>query len=259
MTTPSPRKPTYPVLMLAALAAIAPNFATAVETQSKPVVLVIANEDFHHAEYAATRAALESRGLRVVVAAGEVRLARPQGYRVGGTVLPDLALSRVTASDHAAVVFVGGWGASAYQYAIAGTYQHAAYRPQPAITREVNRIVGAFSAAGKPVAGLSHGVTVLAWARVDGTSPLRGRIVVGPAGGMPAIRIGATIHPDAEQPARWQIEANGATMLTSGSIGNPLSTTDDVVVDGRIITAENVDAAGRFAELLAQSVAANRD
>lgn len=102
-------------------------------------------------------------------------------------------------------------------------------------------------------------MTVLAWARVDGASPLNGRIVVGPAGGTPAFRLGGTFHPDAEQPARWQVEHNGATMLTARSVGNPMTATDDVVVDGRIITAENYESIGRFGELLAQSIAANRD
>ncbi|MBK8286469.1 MAG: hypothetical protein IPK97_17265 [Ahniella sp.] len=218
---------------------------------------MIANEDFFYAEYAATRASLEARGLPVVIAAGEARLAQPQDVGTGLSVRPDLALSRVSASKYSAIVFVGGWGASSYQYAFSGTYANSIYQPQLAITRDVNRVIEEFTTANKPVAGVCHGVTVLAWARVNDTSLLNGRVVVGPAGGTPAFSLGGFDYPNAEQPARWQVESNGATMLTSGSIGNPLSTSDDVWVDGKIITAENFDSVGRFAEVLTQSIATN--
>lgn len=246
-------------LLLTCIALAAAQASIAAAAPAQPVLMVIANQDFHYAQYAATRASLEARGLAVVVAAGEARTARPQGVGTGSVVQPDLALARASADAYSAIVFVGGWGASSYQYAFSGSYHNAAYQPQPAITRDVNRLIGEFAAKDKPVAGICHGVSVLAWARVDGVSPLRQRIVVGPAGGTPAFRFGGIDYPDAEQPVRWQVEMNGATMLTSASVGNPLSATDDVWVDGKIITAENYESVGRFAELIAQSVAANRD
>lgn len=246
-------------LLLVAIAAGMTLTATASAAHPMPVLMVLANQDFHYAEYAATRASLEARGLAVVVAAGESRPAQPQGAGAGRAVQPNLALEQASEGRYSAIVFVGGWGASSYQYAFSGTYQNAAYRGQPAVTREVNRLIEQFSSAGKPIAGISHGVTVLAWARVDGSSPLDGRVVVGPASGTPAFRLRGIDYPNAEQPARWQVEMNGAAMLTSGSVGNPMSTTDDVWVDGRIITAESHDASGRFAEVLAQSIAANRN
>lgn len=258
MHTAGPR-PAIPKKSLLALAAVAALDASAAFAAPQPVLLVVANRDFHHADYAATRASLEARGLAVVVAAGEVRAAVPQAVGPGSLVQPDLALSRARANDYAAIVFVGGWGASSYQFSFPGTYDEPAYRPQPAVVREVNRLVNEFIALDKPVAAICHGVTVLAWARVEGTSPLQGRVVVGPAGGTPAFRFRNLRVPDAEQPARWQIEMNGATMLTAGSVGNPMTSTDDVVVDGRIITAENWDAAPRFAELLKQAVVARPD
>lgn len=245
--------------LLCAIAASLASVCAAAGAAPLPVLMVVANQDFHRAEYAATRASLEARGLPVVVAAGERRLAQPQGAGSGAAVQPDLALAQASAVRYSAIVFVGGWGASSYQYAFEGTYQHAAYRPQPAVTREVNRLIGEFSANGKPVAAICHGVTVLAWARVDGASPLNGRVVVGPAGGTPAFRYRGIDYPNAEQPARWQVEMNGATMLTSASVGNPMSTTDDVWVDGQIITAENYDSVARFAEVIAQSVAGSRN
>lgn len=220
-----------------------------------PVLLVIANQDFHYREYADTRAALQARGLKVVVAAGETGLARPQGS--GPAVRPDLTLTDAQSSNYSAIVFVGGWGASSYQYAFEGTYHHTAYQ-QPWSARHVNRLIDDFSDADKPIAAICHGVTVLAWARVDGVSPLRGRVVVGATGGMPGFRRGNFDFRDAEYPARWQIEANGAVMLTSGSIGNPMTSADDVIVDGRIITAENVDSAVRFSDEIAKSIATRR-
>jgi hypothetical protein len=58
---------------------------------------------------------------------------------------------------------------------------------------------------------------------------------------------------------RSQLEMNATSMLSSASVGNPLSSADDVWVDGKIITAENYDSASRFAEVIAQSVASGRE
>ncbi len=240
--------------VLAGVAALASFDASAAE-QSTPVLMVIANQDFHYVEYAAVRSSLDAAGLEVVVAAATTHAAKPQDRGVGGTVQPDLALTDVNADDYSAIVFVGGWGSSQYQYGFEGTYHNPAYRAQRAVGFDVNRVIKSFSAGDKPVAAICHGVTVLAWARVDGVSPLQGRTVVASAGGMPAFRDGDLEFADAQYPARWQIEANGATMLVSGSIGDPLSAADDVYVDGKIITAENYRSAGRFAELIALSIA----
>lgn len=243
-------------LLLASLIAATLPATAASAAQVKPVLMVIANQDFHHAEYGASRASLEAQGLEVVVAAATTEVARPQSAGFAGQVQPDLALSDAKADDYSAIVFVGGWGAASYQYAFEGTYHHAAYRRQSATVQIVNDLINDFVDSDRTVAAICHGVTVLAWARVDGVSPLQGKVVVGAAQGMPGFREGGLDFPNAEYPARWQIEANGARMLTSGSIGNPLSSSDDVWIDGKIITAENYDSAGRFAEAIAQSVAA---
>lgn len=238
--------------LLSSLIAAAAMHSSLASAEPLPVLLVLANQDFYYPEYAATRTSLEARGVRVRVAAATTTLAKPQG--TGVSVQPDLALRDAAASDYSAIVFVGGWGASSYQYAFEGTYHHLAYRPQPWIARDSNRLINEFLADDKYVAAICHGVTVLAWARVDGVSPLQGRVVVATPGGMPGFRRDNFDFRDAEYPARWQIEANGAVMLTSGSIGNPMTVSDDVIVDGRIITAENYESAGRFAEMIARSV-----
>jgi putative intracellular protease/amidase len=238
---------------MAAVAAFNVSIAAA-DAAPLPVLMVIANQDFYYKEYADTRAALQARGLAVVVAAGKTTMARPQGTMVGMDVRPAIALSQADASDYSAIVFVGGWGASSYQYAFGGTYANAAYNGQTSVARDANVLINDFVAQDKYVAALSHGVTVLAWARVDGASPLRGRAVVATAGGVPGFRSGNFDFRDAEYPARWQIEGNGGVMLTSGSIGDPMTSADDVIVDGRIITAENPASAVRFADEIARAV-----
>ena len=55
---------------------------------------------------------------------------------------------------------------------------------------------------------------------------------------------------------RDQIEANGARQVSSGSIGDPTTVEDDVIVDGNIITAENYDSAYAFGAVLAEQVIA---
>ena len=91
------------------------------EASPKPVLLVIANQDFYYKEYSETRASLEAAGLDVVVAAATTETATQRASSVAGirepTVDPDVALGGVNAADYSAIVFVGGWGASSYQYA----------------------------------------------------------------------------------------------------------------------------------------------
>ena len=49
-------------------------------------------------------------------------------------------------------------------------------------------------------------------------------------------------------------------MLASGSIGDTWTSTDDVFIDGRIITGENFHSAARFGEVVAtQILAANAE
>lgn len=211
-------------LLVVGTFAVGPAIAEAQSPQ--PVLMVIANRDYWHQEYAAVRSSLEARGLDVVVASSSLDAAIPQDKRPTVLVRPDVRVTEADASNYSAVVFVGGWGSSMYQYAASdpGTYAIAA-----------NRLIGDFVAQDKPVVALSHGVTVLAWARVEGVSPLAGRTVVAWAGNGPASpRIGL-----ADGSVRAQLEANGAIVKLSASVGDPLSSHDDVVVDGRIITGEN--------------------
>ena len=227
-------------------AAQSPAFA---DTQPLPVLMVIANQDFYYREYADTRASLEGEGMHVVVAAATTRLAIPHGRNP--RVQPNLAVSDVDAADYSAVVFVGGWGSSMYQYAFEGTYNNVAYRPDPIVARTVNDLINDFVAQDKYVAAICHGVSVLAYARVDGVSPIAGRTVTAWAGGGPGFKLDGELFPDAGVATRWHIEKNDSSMPLSASAGDPLSVADDVIVDGKVITAENYYAARLFGQTIA--------
>lgn len=216
-----------------------------------PVLMVIANQDFYYQEYGDTRQSLEAAGLEVVVAATTTEVSRPhansgQGAD-GGFVTPDLALTDVNADDYSAIVFVGGWGASSYQYAFEGTYNNSGYNSTDALKTTVNDLINDFVEQDKYVAAICHGVSVLAYARVDGASLLEGKTVSAWAGSAPTSdeRIYTT---------RDNIELNGGTMVESGSVGDPTTVADDVIVDGRIITAENYDAAAMFGHIIGNLV-----
>ncbi|UUO06947.1 hypothetical protein M4951_01225 [Blastopirellula sp. J2-11] len=216
-----------------------------------PVLMVIANQDFYYQEYADTRASLEAAGISVVVAAATLDTASPHvnsGEGVdGGYVQPDLTLFDASAVDYSTIVFVGGWGSSQYQYAYEGTYDQGAYNGSPALKETVNSLINDFAAQDKYVTAICHGVSVLAYARVNGASLLDSHTVS--AWGETAPSAGGVMVT-----TRSQIEANGAVMVNSASVGDPTTATDDVIVDGRIITAENYDSASQFGLTIAQLI-----
>jgi hypothetical protein len=103
-----------------------------------------------------------------------------------------------------------------------------------------------------PAAGISHGTTVLAWARVDGTSPASGEassglVKVGTgtlvlsndnthagSGGRDLLVGGITVDAAPYDPA-----FRGGITVAVGDVGSG----DDVMIDGRIITAVDPAAA----------------
>lgn len=148
-----------------------------------PVLLVISNQDFWYQDYADTRASLEKSGLQVIVAAATTETAKPharsgQGSD-GGFVQPDLALSDVNADDYSAIVFTGGWGMSQYQYGFEGTYHNSAMNGSDAVAETTKELIQEFVRQDKQVAAICHGVSVLAYARVDGEGLLEGRTSTG--------------------------------------------------------------------------------
>lgn len=217
-----------------------------------PVLMVIADRDFYFTEYSDPRFALEAAGIPVIVAASTRNPAIPHlntGYGIGnGAVLPDTTVIDASASNYSAIAFVGGWGASMYQYAFPGTYSNAVYNGTSVARTAVNRLINEFTAQDKYVAGICHGVSILAWSRVDGASLLNDRVVTTAHFNSPTNTI-----PEASL-YRWHSEVNGATVHTGGVLGDAATRIDDVVVDGRIITAENFDSAALFGRTIAEFV-----
>lgn len=246
-----------------------------------PVLMVIADQqDFYFREYSETRSAIEAKGLTAVVAATTTNpsTAHPgTGQTAGqGTVVPDIALQNVVADNYSAIVFVGGWGASQYQYAfndpnsdgvIDNFYTHGPYNgddllhdgviaPQKLI---VNQLIGDFLAQDKHVAAICHGVTVLAWARVDGVSPLAGKQVAVPTTvTSPPQFYNGLMRLDGYLLGQYeQVIANGGIANPqSGWIGDTDTAADDVIVDGRIITGENFDSSFEFGTTIANQILA---
>lgn len=228
-----------------------------------PVLMVIADsQDFYYQEYGDTRASLEAAGLDVVVAATTTQTSVPHAGSGepagGGAVTPDLALSSVDADNYSAIVFVGGWGSSMYQYDFPGDYNNNHYDGDLTTKTTVNNLINDFVEQDKHVAAICHGVTVLAWARVDGVSPLSGKQVSVPYIGSPAVVYNGDYYGNFALGQYEQVVANGAIANTvSGQYGNTSTVADDVIVDGRIITAENYDAAAEFGRIVAAEVIAS--
>jgi putative intracellular protease/amidase len=219
----------------------------------KRVLIVIANQDFFYREYSEPRAELERAGIQVVVAAGRKAASRPHNGTGegsdGGVVNPDIAISDVKAADYDAILFSGGWGSSMYQFAFRGRYNNALYNGDAQTKAQVNRVINEFLAEGKYVAGLCNAVSVLAWARVDGKSPLRGKRVCAPTREAAA---GIYNGRQAQPSCRWHPETNGAILSPAGAIGDPSTNRDDVLVDGQIITGEDDPSAREMGRKLAE-------
>jgi putative intracellular protease/amidase len=246
-----------------------------------PVLLVIANQDFYYREYSDTRSSLEASGLAVRVAAATTTRCLPasgtgQPASAFGGVIPDLPLAKAQVDDYSAIVFVGGWGSSMYQYAyndpnldgaVDSLYANALYNGDDNLGDGkvgetkivVNNLINDFVAQDKYVSGICHGVSVLAWARVDGASPLAGKKVVATVGGTPATYYLGEWYADNQLSLHEQIVANGGfSSPYSGQMGNPTTAADDVIVDGRIITAEDYTSAKMLGRVIAGQVLSPR-
>ncbi|WP_144058857.1 DJ-1/PfpI family protein [Rhodopirellula sp. SWK7] len=216
------------------------------------VLLVIANQDFFYREYFEPRRELERAGITVDVAAGRKTTCRPHdnsGQQGSGNVMPDLAIADADASDYDAIMFSGGWGSSMYQYAFQGSYSNRTYNGDPQTKAAVNRLLNDFIEQDKFVGALCHGVSVLAWARVNGRSLLQGKRVVASPRQSPS----GTYNGRRDQPlSRWNAQINGAQLSPARSIGNPRTSADDVMIDGKILTGEDDNSATLFGATLAK-------
>jgi putative intracellular protease/amidase len=214
--------------------------------------MVISNQDLWYQDYADTRSSLEAAGLEVVVAAATTETSTPRP-----TVRPDLTLADVEAEDYSAIVFAGGWGMAQYQYGLEGTYHNSAYRG-PRSAALANHLIQEFLQQDKHVSAICYGVSVMAYTRVDGASPLQGKTVAAWNGTLPGFDLGGRSYPAGTVAARWSIGSPNATVALSAAVGDPQTVEDDVIVNGRIITAENYDSAYSFAKALARALAPRR-
>lgn len=226
------------------------------DAKGKRVLLVIANRDFFYREYGDPRAEMEKAGIRVTVAAGSKNACTPHPNSGEGAdrgvVQPDIALKDAKAVDYDAVLFSGGWGSSAYQFAFPGRYDNAVYNGDKAVKAEVNRLVGEFIKQDKYTCALCNAVSVLAWARVDGRSPLAGkRVCAPPRQAAPGIYNNVRAQPS----CRWHPEQNGAILSPAASVGIPGTAADDVMVDGRIVTGEDDISAREMGRRIVQLLA----
>jgi len=176
------------------------------------VLIVIANEGFFYREYNDPREELERAGFKVDIAAARKSACRPHGnsgQTGSGIVQPDLAITSADASRYDAIVFSGGWGSSMYQYAFKGSYNNRAYNGDRRTKDAANKLINDFVKQDKYVAGICHGVSVLAWSRINGKSLLEGRRVTAPTRSGPAgIYNGRRSQPS----SRWNSEVNGARL-----------------------------------------------
>jgi len=229
------------------------------DAKGKRVLLVIANRDFFYREYGDPRAEMEKAGIKVTVAAGTKTACTPHnGSGEGadrGVVQPDLALKDAKAADYDAILFSGGWGSSAYQFAFPGRYDNAVYNGDKAVKAEANRLVGEFIEQEKPTCALCNAVSVLAWARVGGKSPLQGKRVCAPPRQAAA---GIYNNVRAQPSCRWHPEQNGAILSPAGSVGNPGTAADDVMVDGLIVTGEDDISAREMGRRIVQLLSRER-
>jgi putative intracellular protease/amidase len=124
------------------------------------------------------------------------------------------------------------------------------------VIRPSNKLITSFIEQDKYVCALCHGTTVLAWARVNGRSPLAGKqatgpVLAGPAGNYPG-------HRGSPPPSRWHAETNGARMVAPNSVGDPKTLSDDVVIDGKIMTGQDDPTAREMGRQLARALLSER-
>lgn len=91
-----------------------------------PVLMVVADQqDFYYQESGETRPSAESAESAKDVAEESGQPAMPELRQIDADVTQILTTAGVDASEYSAIVFVGGWGSSMYQYDFPGDYGNA--------------------------------------------------------------------------------------------------------------------------------------
>lgn len=217
------------------------------------VLVVIANKDFDFREYAAIRKTLERNGHSVVVAAERKLISTPEAGSApvaSGMVMPDLAWSNVDSNAYDALILVGGRGAYRYLQGFPGVFTDPKAKVQVDAAARLNLLISSMIAQDKHIAALGTAIAILAWARHDDSSPIASRQVAGADVGLPACTLDGRSYTDGQVSLRYQLERNGAIVADPGLIGNPSTSADDVVADGRFLTGAGAEAATEFAQIL---------
>jgi len=256
-SSPRPRTPSTTPAPAAPTSTNPPRGKRPAADGGDKVLIVIANDGFFYREYADPRQELERAGFTVEVAAARRAPCLPHANSgqggSKGIVTPDLAIADANPDRYRAILFSGGWGSSMYQYAFQGSYNNRAYNGDRRTKEATNKLINAFVEQDKFVCALCHGVSVLAWSRVNGRSLLAGRRATGPTRQGPAgIYNGRQSQPS----SRWGSEQNGAKMVAPNSVGNPSTAADDIVIDGKIMTGQDDISAREMGRQLAKQLKA---
>lgn len=114
-------------------------------TNGKAVLMLLPVTGYREEEYRTARAALEQRGLKVVVASTVKQGAvGTEGIKVD----PDLLITEVKPDDYAGVVFVGGHGSSQYWHDVKAHEIIRAYHNSGKIIAAIDRAPVALGVAG---------------------------------------------------------------------------------------------------------------
>lgn len=174
------------------------------DLQGERVLIVLPPGDFRDEEYAKTREALQAHGAVITVASVNKE---PLRGMLGTVVEPDCTLQEAEVDEFAAVVFVGGVGATRY------FHDHAVHAlAHQAVER--GKVVGAICLA--PVILANAGL-------------LQGKA--------------STVCPT----KREDLRKRGAQVKT-----------DDVVVEGKLVTASGPDASAAFGQALVKVIRETR-
>lgn len=137
------------------------------------ILMVIASQNFRDEEYQQPRNIFQAQGTEVTVACSSLQ---PSKGMLGLVVKPDIILEQVKPEEYAAVIFVGGMGASEYW-----DHPTAHQIAQTALT--TGKIVGAICIAPVTLAraGLLNGKKATVWDSEKGNIQKEGAIYTGKA------------------------------------------------------------------------------
>ncbi len=225
------------------------------EESKGKVLFIVASTHFYYQEYAEPKDELNKAGYDVDVTAYSSQCIPHEnsGQKGSGSTKVDVRPDQVDPSKYKAVVFVGGWGASQYQYAFKGKYKNGSYNLSEPQKKRVNEIVSTFITDKKPVGAICYGTTALAWCRdASGNSPIKGKRSAVPSGGGPAFTA-ADGKAYNEIPNANHIKENGGEPVNKGDGGAP----GNVVTDGLIVTAQDNRTARAFGKALIKTIQDN--